>query len=423
MTRSWQPAIRVIEAGPVVEPLPVERRAAAIELWGREVGPLAMAAAAGAAAGVAAVAVARASRPQRRVPRRGLFRRRERVVARRSFLVDVHVSGASRRPMSDGLLEVEVRPRFPVRLPRGGGGDGVMRVPRGGAGAPAPRRAGPVRVRAWHGPHRRSGCARSGSSRELAIHFTTRSSARAAARPRQLELAIERMRFALGLEDDMTEFFQALPARPAARAGDPSQALDPAAAPALALGGARLGDHRAADRGLAGLRDPAPHRPPLGPAGGAGRRSDRPLIDVPSPQRDRRPRPGRARLDGPDRGAGAGDGPLRARGRRRARRPHRSRVATAACSRSARSAPGRSSASGCYGRGDPDSLPAGDLAFVKLVGHLAGLGRRATVEEVEEYFAPYAPFRGLAGTFALAGWHKAAAEGGPLRRRAGLARR
>ena len=52
---------------------------------------------------------------------------------------------------------------------------------------------------------------------------------------------------------------------------------------------------------------------------------------------------------------------------------------------------------GLAGRGDPDSLPAGDLAYVKLVGVLAGLGRRATVEEVEEYFAPYAPFRGLAG--------------------------
>jgi DNA-3-methyladenine glycosylase II len=70
---------------------------------------------------------------------------------------------------------------------------------------------------------------------------------------------------------------------------------------------------------------------------------------------------------------------------------------------------------GYHGRGDPDSLPAGDLAYVKLVGHLEGLGRRATVEEVEEYFAPYRPFRGLAGTFALAGWHKAVGAGPPAR--------
>jgi 3-methyladenine DNA glycosylase/8-oxoguanine DNA glycosylase len=71
---------------------------------------------------------------------------------------------------------------------------------------------------------------------------------------------------------------------------------------------------------------------------------------------------------------------------------------------------------GLGGRGEPDSLPAGDLAYVKLVGYLAGLGRRATVEEVEEYFAPYEPFRGLAGAFALAVWHKAAKGGPPLRR-------
>jgi len=67
-----------------------------------------------------------------------------------------------------------------------------------------------------------------------------------------------------------------------------------------------------------------------------------------------------------------------------------------------------------YGRGDPDSLPAGDLGFVKLVGRLAGLRRRATVEEVEDFFAPYAPYRGLAGSFILAAHYKAAA-GPPLR--------
>ena len=82
----------VVEAEPV-RPLPVRTQGRAIELWGREVGPLAVAATAGAAAGVAVVAVARASRSPRRPPRRGLFRRREKVVASRSFLVDVHVLG------------------------------------------------------------------------------------------------------------------------------------------------------------------------------------------------------------------------------------------------------------------------------------------------------------------------------------------
>jgi hypothetical protein len=84
--------LEVVEAAPV-RPLPVRAEPRTIELWGREVGPLAIAATAGAAAGVAAVAVARASRPARRPPRRGLFRRRERVLGSRSFLVDVHVLG------------------------------------------------------------------------------------------------------------------------------------------------------------------------------------------------------------------------------------------------------------------------------------------------------------------------------------------
>jgi DNA-3-methyladenine glycosylase II len=70
---------------------------------------------------------------------------------------------------------------------------------------------------------------------------------------------------------------------------------------------------------------------------------------------------------------------------------------------------------GFFGRGDPDSLPAGDLDFIKLVGRLAGLGRRATVAEVEEFFAPYAPYRGLAGSLILAAYHKAVAAGPPLR--------
>jgi 3-methyladenine DNA glycosylase/8-oxoguanine DNA glycosylase len=70
---------------------------------------------------------------------------------------------------------------------------------------------------------------------------------------------------------------------------------------------------------------------------------------------------------------------------------------------------------GLNGRGDPDSLPVGDLAYVKLVGRLGGLGRRATVEEVEELFAPYAPFRGLAGNAALVHFHKAIPSGPPLR--------
>jgi hypothetical protein len=92
MSEELERSDEVVEAEPV-RPLPVRAQSRTIEIWGREFGPLAVAAAGGAAAGVAAIAVARAARSPRRPPRRGLFRRREKVVASRSFLVDVHVLG------------------------------------------------------------------------------------------------------------------------------------------------------------------------------------------------------------------------------------------------------------------------------------------------------------------------------------------
>ncbi len=56
------------------------------------------------------------------------------------------------------------------------------------------------------------------------------------------------------------------------------------------------------------------------------------------------------------------------------------------------------------GQGRLDQLPAGDLAYLKLVGRLRSGGdpwARATEEEVVELFAPYAPWAGLAGLHAL----------------------
>lgn len=51
-----------------------------------------------------------------------------------------------------------------------------------------------------------------------------------------------------------------------------------------------------------------------------------------------------------------------------------------------------------HGQGRDDQIPAGDVAYLKLVGGLARLGRRATVDEVRDFFAPYEPYAGLAGT-------------------------
>ncbi|MEA2427179.1 MAG: DNA-3-methyladenine glycosylase [Thermoleophilaceae bacterium] len=56
-----------------------------------------------------------------------------------------------------------------------------------------------------------------------------------------------------------------------------------------------------------------------------------------------------------------------------------------------------------HGQGRDDMLPAGDLAYIKLVGRLLDLRRRATVDEVRDLFAPYGEYAGLAGIYALAG--------------------
>ena len=56
------------------------------------------------------------------------------------------------------------------------------------------------------------------------------------------------------------------------------------------------------------------------------------------------------------------------------------------------------------GQGRLDQLPAGDLAYLKLVGRMRSGGdprARATEAEVMELFAPYAPYAGLAGLHAL----------------------
>jgi 3-methyladenine DNA glycosylase/8-oxoguanine DNA glycosylase len=72
-----------------------------------------------------------------------------------------------------------------------------------------------------------------------------------------------------------------------------------------------------------------------------------------------------------------------------------------------------------HGQGRDDQIPAGDLSYIKLVGRLAGLGRRATEDEVREFFAAYAPFAALAGTYLMHGaytgaWGVAKGSGAPL---------
>jgi 3-methyladenine DNA glycosylase/8-oxoguanine DNA glycosylase len=58
-----------------------------------------------------------------------------------------------------------------------------------------------------------------------------------------------------------------------------------------------------------------------------------------------------------------------------------------------------------HGQGRFDQVPAGDLALRKLVGRLLTGDPRRRVDEAEvrRFFAPYAPWSGLAATFALRG--------------------
>jgi DNA-3-methyladenine glycosylase II len=53
------------------------------------------------------------------------------------------------------------------------------------------------------------------------------------------------------------------------------------------------------------------------------------------------------------------------------------------------------------GQGRLDQLPAGDLAYRKLVGRLEGIGRRADEDEVRSFFERFEPFQGVAGLYLL----------------------
>lgn len=54
-----------------------------------------------------------------------------------------------------------------------------------------------------------------------------------------------------------------------------------------------------------------------------------------------------------------------------------------------------------YGQGRYDYIPAGDLSYIKIVGQLltGNPYARATIEEVREFFAPYGKWRALAGDY------------------------
>ncbi len=296
------------------------------------------------------------------------------------------------------VLEIELRPPSPYRLPAHGGEDGVMRARNGVLHRLLHVEGCPVLSRAWEpGKGRVALRVEPLDPGRIEAPSPAPAPARRAGEA-ELELALERMRFALGVDDDLSEFYRRfrgdpllgplLRRRPHLR---PRRRPWPWEALAWAVVKQLIESGRAAriqrrivgrwGRRLEGGRDG--------------------LRDVPTPDLIA----GRAPVELESMGL--------ALKRAIALRTVAATIAAGSCD------PGEAEADrrllavreigpwtvqclGLFGRGEPDSLPAGDLIYLKLVGRLAGLGRRATVEEVEEFYAPYAPYRGLAAAWMTA---------------------
>jgi 3-methyladenine DNA glycosylase/8-oxoguanine DNA glycosylase len=324
------------------------------------------------------------------------------------------------------VLEERVLPRWQYRLPRGSGGDGVVRSRDKVAERLLYVGDRPVRARWWRTRdgyvHVRAEAVEPASvDHPIAVAGAPPPDEVPPAGEAELGVAIERMRFALAVEDDMEEFFQtfkrdpllgpAIHHKPWVR---PRRRPWPWEALCWAITAQLIQASRAAEIQRRIVRRWAPsHLPADHPPTRRGR-DPWPLRDVPSAAviAGRAP----AELASMDLSQGRAMAMVHcarevARGRADLFDPDADRRLLAI----PEIGPWTMQCLGLHGRGEPDSLPAGDLAYVKLVGHLLGLGRRATVPEVEEYFAPYAPFRGLAGAFALAGWHEAMRAGPPAR--------
>jgi 3-methyladenine DNA glycosylase/8-oxoguanine DNA glycosylase len=301
---------------------------------------------------------------------------------------------SARRPsQAAGCLDVEIRPPWPYRLPRGGGGDAVMRVRRG------------VVTRFLHVEGRRA-VVRAAQRRDGAVLIRVEAGS-----AEDRERALERMRFALGVDDDYREVYElfrrdrlfgdAIRAKPWHRPRRRPWAWE---ALAWSITKQLIESGRAA----------AIQRRMVYRWGAVHDDGELVLRDVPTPEliAERSP----AELAATDLSPGRALAMIRV-----AREVSEGRVDPGDAAHDRRLlaireiGPWTMQCLGLYGRGEPDSLPAGDLGYIKLVGRLAGLGRRATIEEVEEFFRPYEPYRGLAGDFVLFGYHKVIAKGPPLR--------
>ncbi len=317
-------------------------------------------------------------------------------------------SGSTYRPIDP--LEVVLRPPAPYRLPRGSD-DRTLRIWGGVATRLLHVGASPVLVRAWQPAADRVVLrAEAVDPARVALPAFEADREPAPAGKPELEVAIERMRFVLALDQDLGEFHRRFRRDPLLGplirrmpSFRPRRRVWPWEALAAAVVGQLIEAQRAVaiERRIVGR---------WGPRLGEGREA---LRDVPAAVTIAGRAPAElASIDlAPTRAAALRRVAKLAAGRCRLDSPASDRRLLAI----PQIGPWTVQCLALFGRGEMDALPAGDLGYVKLVGRLAGLGRRATVVEVEEFFAPYEPFRGQAGALALAGLHRRVALGPPLR--------
>lgn len=280
-------------------------------------------------------------------------------------------------------LRVEVRPAGPFRLPRSSGMDGVLRSRAGVLERLLHRDGTPVHVRVAQTAHD-------------AVLFGARSHDAEAAR-----YGIERMRFALGVDEDLSAFCRefardpligrSVRERPWLR---PRRRPEPFEALAWAICEQLIEYERAAaiQRRIVAA---------MGPRWAAWEGCERPLRDVPAPAAFAQATP--ARLESFDLAGSRARLLVRvarevARGRLDLHAPDHERAW-----RRLRAIPGIGSWTvemlALHGQGRFDQLPAGDVGLLKYVGRKLSGGdphARAGQADVRSFFARYGPWQALA---------------------------
>ncbi|MGA7703986.1 MAG: hypothetical protein WB998_03715 [Solirubrobacteraceae bacterium] len=284
-------------------------------------------------------------------------------------------------------LRVEVKPAGPFRLPRAGGMDGVLRNRSGVLERLLHRDGEPVHVRV-------------AQTVPDAVLFGARAQSAEAARH-----GIERMRFALGVDEDLSAFEREFARDPAIGPSvrrrpwlRPRRRPEPFEALAWAICEQLIEYERAAaiQRRIVAS---------MGPRWSAWASCERPLRDVPSPDTLGAAAP--ARLESFDLAGSRARLLVKVAREVATGRLDLHSVDHKRAWRRLRAIPGIGPWTvemlALHGQGRFDQLPAGDLGLLKYVGRrLSGgdPGAYASEVEVRSFFARYGPWQGLAAVHA-----------------------